>query len=74
MLQIISSITAFFTTIFDIIRGFGAVIANLIVIIGKAVHFFTAVIGHLPLYFTVPLAALVVVSVLYKILGREGQD
>lgn len=74
MLDIISSIKEFFGTIFDVVRGFALVFVNLLSIVQKAGNFIVTVIGHLPVYFTIPLGVLVIVAILYKILGREGQD
>jgi len=74
VLDIITNIKSFFETVFDIVRGFAGVFVNLITILGKCVQFMGTVFAHLPVYFTVPLGILVIVAVLYKILGREGQD
>lgn len=74
MTSLINNIVSFFGTVWGTISGFARVFVNLISILGKCVSFMGAVIGHLPVYFTVPMGILVIVAVLYKILGREGQD
>lgn len=74
MIRLIEFIKDAFDTIFDIVRGFAGVVSSLIGVLVKCVTFMTSVISHLPVYFTAPLLALVIVAVLYKILGREGQD
>lgn len=74
MIRLIEFFKSTFDTFFDIIRGFAGVISSLITVLVKCVSFMGSVISHLPVYFTAPLAALVIVAVLYKILGREGQD
>lgn len=74
MIRLLEFIKSAFDTAFEIIRGFGGVIASLLTILGKCVSFMVTVFGHLPVLFSATLAVLVIVCVLYKILGREGQD
>jgi hypothetical protein len=74
MIRVVEFLKNGFDTFFDIIRGIGSVLYSLITVLGKCVSFMGTVIGHLPLYVSVPVGFLVIVCVLYKILGREGQD
>lgn len=74
MLQILQNITTFFNTSFQVIRGIFSCIGHVLEIVGKGVAFLVVIIGHLPIWFTAPVTALVLVSAIYKVLGREGQD
>lgn len=74
MIRVVEFLKDGFDTFFNIIRGFGGVIYSLITVLVKCVAFMGTVIGHLPLYISIPVGVLVIVCVLYKILGREGQD
>lgn len=74
MLKLIQFFKTAFETIFEVINSLGGVIVALITVIRKCVLFLGSIIQHLPAALTFSVTALVVVCVLYKILGREGQD
>lgn len=74
MIRLIEFFKSTFDTVFDIVRGFGGVIVALISVLGKCVTFLGSIFGHLPGVIYAALTVLVIVCVLYKILGREGQD
>lgn len=74
MIRLLEFIKSTFDTFFDIIRGFGGVIYSLINVLVKCVSFLGTVFVHLPPLVYAALTVLVIVCVLYKILGREGQD
>ena len=74
MIRVVEFLKEGFDTFFEIIRGIGGVIYSLISVLVKCVQFMGTVIAHLPVLFTVSVGVLVIVCVLYKILGREGQD
>ena len=74
MLKLIQFFKTAFETIFEVINSLGGVIVALITVLRKCVLFMGTIITHLPAVFTVSVTVLVIVCVLYKILGREGQD
>ena len=74
MLKLIEFFKDGIETIFNIIRGFAGVVVSLISVLGKCFSFMGTIIGHLPPLFTFSVTTLVIVCILYKILGREGQD
>lgn len=74
MLRLIEFFKEAFDTVIGIVTGFAGVIASLITVLVKCVSFFGTIINHIPLTFRIALGVLVIVCVLYKILGREGQD
>ena len=61
----------FFLFIGQIIVGFFSLIWNLILVLIKCVTFLTSLIAHVPLVLSIPLGAVIVIAVLYKVLGRE---
>lgn len=74
MIRLLEFIKSAFDTAFEVLRGFGGVISSLIGVLGKCVSFLGAIFSNLPAVFYGALTVLVIVCVLYKILGREGQD
>lgn len=74
MLKIIEYIGDFFSFIIEIIKFIGNMIVSLVEILIKCVGFLVNVISALPTPFVVACTALVIVSVLYKVLGRESQS
>ena len=74
MIRLIEFVKEGFETFIGIITGFAGVVASLITVLVKCVSFFGTIINHIPLTFKFALGVLVIVCVLYKILGREGQD
>ena len=74
MLKIIEYIGDFFSFIIEIIKFFGNMIVSLVEILIKCVGFLVNVISALPTPFVLACTALIIVSVLYKVLGRESQS
>lgn len=74
MIRVVEFLKDGFDTFFNIIRGIGGVIYSLISVLVKCVQFMVAVVENMPVVISGTVAVLVIVCVLYKILGREGQD
>lgn len=72
MIKIITQITDFFSWVINIVKTLGQVFVRFIAVLGQCVGYLTDVLQILPAWIYVILAVLVVVCVLYKILGREG--
>lgn len=64
----------FFTAVFNMISAVSKWILAVIGLLTSSVGFLIKIIGVLPTAFTISFVALVAVAVIYKILGREGQD
>lgn len=64
----------FFLFIADLIKTVFELLENVLNILIAAVSFLINVIGSFPVFITVPVGALIIVCVLYKILGRENQS
>lgn len=74
MLKIIEYIKDFFTFILELFKFIGNLLLSLVNILVKCVTFLVKVVSSLPTSFVVACIALVIVSVLYKVLGREAQS
>ena len=74
MLKIIEYIKDFFTFILELFKFIGNLLLSLVNILVKCVGFLVDVVSSLPTSFVVACTALVIVSVLYKVLGRESQS
>lgn len=74
MLKIIEYIKDFFTFILELFKFIGNLLLSLVNILVKCVTFLVKVVSGLPTSFVVACIALVIVSVLYKVLGREAQS
>lgn len=74
MLKIIEYIKDFFTFILELFKFIGNLLLSLVNILVKCVAFLVKVVSALPTSFVVACIALVIVSVLYKVLGREAQS
>nr|DAM21298.1 MAG TPA: hypothetical protein [Inoviridae sp.] len=74
MLKIIEYIKDFFTFILELFKFIGNLLLSLVNILVKCVTFLVKVVSALPTSFVVACIALVIVSVLYKVLGREAQS
>lgn len=61
----------FFSFIGEVIVGVFSLLWNLILVLIKCVTFLTSLVSHIPLVIAVPFGAVIVISVLYKVLGRE---
>lgn len=74
MLKIIEYIKDFFTFILELFKFIGNLLLSLVNILVKCVTFLVKVVSALPTSCVVACIALVIVSVLYKVLGREAQS
>ena len=74
MLKIIEYIKDFFSFILELFKFVGNLLLSLVNILIKCCGFLGDVISALPTPFVVACTALIIVSVLYKVLGRESQS
>lgn len=74
MKYIIDWVIALGSFVVDLFKFLFEFLYNLILILASCVVFLGKIIGALPTFLVVAAGALIIVSVLYKILGREGQD
>lgn len=72
MLKILEYIKDFFTWFIDLFKILGQIIVRLVQILGKCLEYVINVLGILPPWMYVILVILIIVCVLYKVLGREG--
>lgn len=72
MLKILEYIKDFFTWFIDLFKTLGQIIVRLVQILGKCLEYVKNVLGILPAWMYVILVILIIVCVLYKVLGREG--
>lgn len=72
MIKIIKQITDFFGWIISLVKTLGQIIVRFIAVLGQCVGYLSDVLRILPGWIYVILAVLIVVCVLYKVLGREG--
>lgn len=74
MSKIIEYIQNFFQFILDFFRSIGNLLSSLVRILGICVNYLRNVLSILPTWIYVIVAVLIIVCVLYKILGREGNS
>lgn len=74
MLLIFYFIRDFFGFVFEILSSVVGWFVSIISLIGSCIGFLGSLFVALPTLFKVSLIGLVAVSVIYKVLGREGQD
>lgn len=74
MSKIIEYIQNFFQFILDFFRSIGNLLSSLVRILGLCVNYLRNVLSILPTWIYVIVAVLIIVCVLYKILGREGNS
>ncbi len=74
MVKIIEYIHNFFQFILDFFRSIGNLLSSLVRILGICVNYLRNVLSILPTWIYVIVAVLIIVCVLYKILGREGNS
>lgn len=74
MSKIIEYIQNFFQFILDFFRSIGNLLSSLVRILGICVNYLRNVLSILPTWMYVVVAVLIIVCVLYKILGREGNS
>lgn len=64
----------FFVFCGDVIKFVFDLIYSVIGVLTASASWLVTVISSLPALFVIPLTALVVISILYKVLGRENQS
>ena len=64
----------FFSFIGDVVTFVFNLIMSLIGVLAAAAQWLFDVVTSLPLILIVPVTALIVISILYKVLGRENQS
>ena len=74
MLKILRYLFDFFALIIALIKFVFELVWAILTILVACVGFLLNVVSALPTIFTVALGALIVISVLYKVLGRESQS
>ena len=74
MTKIIEYIQNFFQFILDFFRSIGNLLSSLVRILGLCVNYLRNVLSILPTWMYIVVAVLIIVCVLYKILGREGNS
>ena len=74
MIKIVENITDFFQWVIDTFKTVGQMIVTLVSILGTCLDYVKNVLSILPTWMYVVLVVLVVVCVLYKVLGREGNS
>lgn len=72
MLKGLEYIQSFFQWFIDLFKTLGQMITTLISILGTCVDYLKDVLGILPSWMYVVLVVLIIVCVVYKVLGREG--
>lgn len=72
MLKGLEYIQSFFQWFIDLFKTLGTMITTLISILGTCVDYLKDVLGILPGWMYVVLVVLIIVCVVYKVLGREG--
>lgn len=73
MTKILSYIVGFFSFLGDLFKGIGLIVVKFFQILLKCGDFLISVIGSLPTVITVVVIGIVIICVVYKVLGREGQ-
>lgn len=74
MLIIYYYIRDFFLFIGNTVKFVFDLIVSLIGVLTASGDWLLTIVRSLPLFLIAPLVALVLISILYKVLGREGQD
>lgn len=74
MFKIIESITDFFSWVICIVKAIGQFFVILIDVLGNCVDYLENALSILPGWLYAILIVLIVVCVLYKVLGREGNS
>ncbi len=72
MLKGLEYIQSFFQWFIDLFKTLGQMITTLISILGTCVDYLKDVLGILPAWMYVVLVVLIIVCVVYKVFGREG--
>ena len=74
MLKVVEYLRDFFTLVVDLFQALFGVIGSFFKMLGNCVVFLYDVLSAIPTMFLFAVLALVIVTVLYKILGRETQS
>ncbi len=72
MIKIIETVSDFFQWFIDIFKTIGKMFTSLFNILGICIDYLKDVLSILPGWMYVILVVLIIVCVVYKILGREG--
>ncbi len=74
MTKIIEYIQGFFQWFIDLFKTLGGVVSSLIRILGICVDYLKNILSVLPGWAYAIVVVLIIVCVLYKVLGREGNS
>lgn len=74
MIKIIETITDFFQWVIDIFKTIGQMIVTLVGVLSSCLNYVKNILSILPSWMYVILVVLIVVCVVYKVLGREGNS
>lgn len=74
MTKIIEYIQGFFQWFIDLFKTLGGVVTSLIRILGICVDYLKNILSVLPGWAYAIVVVLIIVCVLYKVLGREGNS
>lgn len=74
MSKIIEFISSFFTNIGDIFSAFGSIVRYLISYVGTVKDYVISFFSVFPWWLSVTALILITISIIYKILGREGNS
>lgn len=74
MLLVFYYVRDFFGFVFDLFKCVFSLLGQLITLLGSCASFLIGVIASLPAFLTIPAGALIAISIIYKILGREAQN
>lgn len=74
MALIYNYIKDFFAFIFEVLKIIVGFLGSVLSVIGTCLVFLKNVFTALPAIFWIPFVGLIAICVIYKILGREGQD
>lgn len=64
----------FFQWFIDLFKSIGGILTSVVSILGDCVEYLTDILSILPGWMYAILIVLVIVCVLYKVLGREGNS
>lgn len=74
MTKIIEYIGGFFQWFIDLFKSIGSVLTSVISILSSCVEYLKDVLSILPGWMYAVLVVLIILCVLYKVLGREGNS
>lgn len=74
MIKIIETVTDFFQWVIEIFKTIGQMIVTLVGVLSSCLNYVKNILSILPSWMYVILVVLIVVCVVYKVLGREGNS